>query len=201
MPQFYDDSVDHLPGIFGPLSSEIGAWSFRLLWIETNRSICSDGSRFGFGELWRRFRDINQSQSKLFTIQSTYMIYFNKDAWKFHMSDSVKSNQHLLSSNTLYLILNLELIVINIKGRVRVWRDYHGDVSVAQAQRFFSKLSGLGNILRQQHVASLWMLGGVLLVQLIFPKKQIAVSTQPRKAEKIHHMRRRVDRFKELMNA
>ncbi|WZZ40856.1 hypothetical protein YC2023_037115 [Brassica napus] len=187
MPQFYDDSVDHLPGIFGPLSSEIGAWSFRLLWIETNRSICSDGSRFGFGELWRRFRDINQSQSKLFTIQSTYVIYFNKDAWKFHMSDSVKSNQ--------------ELIVIDIKGRVLVWRDYHGDVSVAQAQRFFSKLSGLGNILRQQHVASLWMLGGVLLVQLIFPKKQIAVSTQPRKAEKIHHMRRRVDRFKELMNA
>ncbi|XP_022558584.1 uncharacterized protein LOC106397387 [Brassica napus] len=94
-----------------------------------------------------------------------------------------------------------ELIVIDIKGRVLVWRDYHGDVSVAQAQRFFSKLSGLGNILRQQHVASLWMLGGVLLVQLIFPKKQIAVSTQPRKAEKIHHMRRRVDRFKELMNA
>lgn len=100
MPQFYDDSVDHLPqirstisGIFGPFSSKIGAWSFRLLWIETNRSICSDGSRFGFGELWRRFRDINQSQSKLFTIQSTYMIYFNKDAWKFHMSDSVNSNQ------------------------------------------------------------------------------------------------------------
>lgn len=45
------------------------------------------------------------------------------------------------------------------------------------------------------------MRGGVVLVQLIFPKKQIAVSTQPRKAEKIHHMRRRVDRFKELMNA
>ncbi|CAF1701680.1 unnamed protein product [Brassica oleracea] len=158
MPQFYDDSVDHLPGIFGPLSSEIGAWSFRLLWIETNRSICSDGSRFGFGELWRRFRDINQSQSKLFTIQSTYVIYFNKDAWKFHMSDSVKSNQ--VSKN--------------------------GNCYVSYTQ---------------QHVASLWMLGGVLLVQLIFPKKQIAVSTQPRKAEKIHHMRRRVDRFKELMNA
>ena len=51
-----------------------------------------------------------------------------------------------------------ELIVLDIKGRVRVWRDYHGDVSVAQVERFFSKLSGLGNILRQQHVASLWLL-------------------------------------------
>ncbi|CAN6982277.1 unnamed protein product [Brassica oleracea var. botrytis] len=51
--------------------------------------------------------EIPRHQSKLFTIQYTYMIYFNKDAWKFHMSDSVKSNQHLLSSNTPYLILNL----------------------------------------------------------------------------------------------
>lgn len=51
-----------------------------------------------------------------------------------------------------------ELIVLDIKGRVRVWRDYHGDVSVAQVERFFSKLSGLGNILRQQHVASPWLL-------------------------------------------
>ena len=48
--------------------------------------------------------------------------------------------------------------MLDIKGRVRVRRDYHGDVSVAQADRFFSKLSGPGNILRQQHVASLWLL-------------------------------------------
>ncbi|CAF2179195.1 unnamed protein product [Brassica rapa] len=67
-----------------------------------------------------------------------------------------------------------------------------------------------GNMIRcftspdQAYIPSIkrsWMRGGVVLVQLIFPKKQIAVSTQPRKAEKIHHMRRRVDRFKELMNA
>ncbi|CAN7002872.1 unnamed protein product [Brassica oleracea var. botrytis] len=177
-----------------------------------------------------------------------------------------------------------ELILLDIKGRVRVWHDYHGEVSVAKAESFFSKLSGLGNILRQQHVASLWLLskmvcalcksgwlldklikglmllgqsfslypgrselpflhanrqvvilqplgdkgitliggntircftssdqayissterswmrGGVLLVQLIFPKKQIAVSTQPRKAEKIHHMRRSVQRTYECV--
>nr|VDC93546.1 unnamed protein product [Brassica oleracea] len=55
----------------------------------------------------RALEEIPRHQSKLFTIQYTYMIYFNKDAWKFHMSDSVKSNQHLLSSNTPYLILNL----------------------------------------------------------------------------------------------
>ncbi|KAL0685155.1 hypothetical protein Bca4012_052003 [Brassica carinata] len=65
---------------------------------------------------------------------------------------------HLLSSNTPYLIFNLELILLDIKGRVRVWHDYHGEVSVAKAESFFSKLSGLGNILRQQHVASLWLL-------------------------------------------
>ena len=51
-----------------------------------------------------------------------------------------------------------ELILLDIKGRVRVWHDYHGEVSVAKAESFFSKLSGLGNILRQQHVASLWLL-------------------------------------------
>uniref|UniRef100_A0A0D3AVB2 Uncharacterized protein n=1 Tax=Brassica oleracea var. oleracea TaxID=109376 RepID=A0A0D3AVB2_BRAOL len=158
-----------------------------------------------------------------------------------------------------------ELILLDIKGRVRVWHDYHGEVSVAKAESFFSKLSGLGNILRQQHVASLWLLSkmvcalcksgwlldklikglmllgqsfslypgrselpflhanrqvvilqplgdkGITLIggntircftssdQLIFPKKQIAVSTQPRKAEKIHHMRRSVQRTYECV--
>ncbi|KAH0942949.1 hypothetical protein HID58_002586 [Brassica napus] len=32
------------------------------------------------------------------------------------------------------------LFLLDIKGRVLVWRDYRGDVSAAQAERFFSKL-------------------------------------------------------------
>ena len=32
------------------------------------------------------------------------------------------------------------LILLNIEGCVTVWRDYHGDVFAAQAERFFSKL-------------------------------------------------------------
>ncbi|KAJ4901966.1 AP-1 complex subunit mu-2 [Raphanus sativus] len=32
------------------------------------------------------------------------------------------------------------LFLLDIKGRVIVWRDYRGDVSAAQAERFFSKL-------------------------------------------------------------
>ncbi|KAG2283328.1 hypothetical protein Bca52824_054548 [Brassica carinata] len=203
-------------------------------------------------------------------MRSTYMIYFNKDAWKFHMSDSVKSNQvskngncyvsdtfvfaivsfdcclkppwstsppiiehslpHLKSVAAPFLdfvcgVLRRnrrkqwqELILLDIKGRVRVWHDYHGEVSVAKAESFFSKLSGLGNILRQQHVASLWLLSKmVVILQPLGDKgitliggntircftssdqKQIAVSTQPRKAEKIHHMRRSVQRTYECV--
>ena len=32
------------------------------------------------------------------------------------------------------------LFLLDIKGRVLVWRDYRGDVTAAQAERFFSKL-------------------------------------------------------------
>lgn len=32
------------------------------------------------------------------------------------------------------------LFLLDIKGRVLVWRDYRGDVSAAQAERFFAKL-------------------------------------------------------------
>lgn len=32
------------------------------------------------------------------------------------------------------------LFLLDIKGRVLVWRDYRGDVSAAQAERFFTKL-------------------------------------------------------------
>lgn len=32
------------------------------------------------------------------------------------------------------------LFLLDVKGRVLVWRDYRGDVSAAQAERFFTKL-------------------------------------------------------------
>ncbi|CAM6121336.1 unnamed protein product [Calypogeia fissa] len=32
------------------------------------------------------------------------------------------------------------VFLLDIKGRVLVWRDYRGDVTSAQAERFFSKL-------------------------------------------------------------
>lgn len=32
------------------------------------------------------------------------------------------------------------LFLLDIKGRVLVWRDYRGDVSSVQAERFFTKL-------------------------------------------------------------
>lgn len=32
------------------------------------------------------------------------------------------------------------LFLLDIKGRVLVWRDYRGDVSAVQAERFFCKL-------------------------------------------------------------
>lgn len=32
------------------------------------------------------------------------------------------------------------LFLLDIKGRVLVWRDYRGDVSAKQAERFFTKL-------------------------------------------------------------
>ena len=32
------------------------------------------------------------------------------------------------------------LFLLDIKGRVLVWRDYRGDVSALQAERFFTKL-------------------------------------------------------------
>ncbi|WZZ67886.1 hypothetical protein YC2023_079256 [Brassica napus] len=32
------------------------------------------------------------------------------------------------------------MALLNIEGCVTVWRDYHGDVFAAQAERFFSKL-------------------------------------------------------------
>lgn len=32
------------------------------------------------------------------------------------------------------------LFLLDIKGRVLVWRDYRGDVSATQAERFFTKL-------------------------------------------------------------
>jgi AP-1 complex subunit mu len=31
------------------------------------------------------------------------------------------------------------LFLLDIKGRVLVWRDYRGDVSAVQAERFFTK--------------------------------------------------------------
>lgn len=31
------------------------------------------------------------------------------------------------------------LFLLDIKGRVLIWRDYRGDVSAAQAERFFTK--------------------------------------------------------------
>lgn len=32
------------------------------------------------------------------------------------------------------------LFLLDIKGRVLVWRDYRGDVTAVQAERFFTKL-------------------------------------------------------------
>ncbi|KAH0853098.1 hypothetical protein HID58_093471 [Brassica napus] len=32
------------------------------------------------------------------------------------------------------------LSLLNIEGCVTIWRDYHGDVFAAKAERFFSKL-------------------------------------------------------------
>lgn len=32
------------------------------------------------------------------------------------------------------------LFLLDIKGRILVWRDYRGDVSSVQAERFFTKL-------------------------------------------------------------
>ena len=32
------------------------------------------------------------------------------------------------------------LFLLDIKGRVLIWRDYRGDVTAAQAERFFTKL-------------------------------------------------------------
>lgn len=32
------------------------------------------------------------------------------------------------------------LFLLDIKGRVLIWRDYRGDVSAAQAEHFFTKL-------------------------------------------------------------
>ena len=32
------------------------------------------------------------------------------------------------------------LFLLDIKGRVLVWRDYRGDVTATQAERFFTKL-------------------------------------------------------------
>ena len=32
------------------------------------------------------------------------------------------------------------LFLLDIKGRVPIWRDYRGDVTASQAERFFSKL-------------------------------------------------------------
>lgn len=32
------------------------------------------------------------------------------------------------------------LFLLDIKGRVLIWRDYRGDVSAVQAERFFTKL-------------------------------------------------------------
>lgn len=32
------------------------------------------------------------------------------------------------------------LFLLDIKGRVLIWRDYRGDVSSLQAERFFTKL-------------------------------------------------------------
>jgi hypothetical protein len=32
------------------------------------------------------------------------------------------------------------LFLLDIKGRVLIWRDYRGDVSALQAERFFTKL-------------------------------------------------------------
>ena len=32
------------------------------------------------------------------------------------------------------------LFILDIKGRVLIWRDYRGDVSAVQAERFFTKL-------------------------------------------------------------
>jgi len=32
------------------------------------------------------------------------------------------------------------LFLLDIKGRILVWRDYRGDVSAIEAERFFTKL-------------------------------------------------------------
>lgn len=34
---------------------------------------------------------------------------------------------------------DLALFLLDIKGRVLIWLDYRGDVSAAQAERFFTK--------------------------------------------------------------
>lgn len=32
------------------------------------------------------------------------------------------------------------VFIMDVKGRVLIWRDYRGDVSATQAERFFNKL-------------------------------------------------------------
>ena len=34
------------------------------------------------------------------------------------------------------------LFLLDVKGRVLIWRDYRGDVTAVEAERFFTKLLG-----------------------------------------------------------
>jgi hypothetical protein len=60
------------------------------------------------------------------------------------------------------------VFLLDMKGRVLVWRDYRGDVTSAQAERFFSKLMD-GEVSRVSHFYNFWaqlhrlLASGVLL--------------------------------------
>uniref|UniRef100_A0A0D3CU96 Uncharacterized protein n=1 Tax=Brassica oleracea var. oleracea TaxID=109376 RepID=A0A0D3CU96_BRAOL len=52
----------------------------------------------------------------------------------------VKEGGELMGIDMVMVHEKEVLTLLNIEGCVTVWRDYHGDVFAAQAERFFSKL-------------------------------------------------------------
>lgn len=53
-------------------------------------------------------------------------------SWSVSVSDSIRSDPMAGAASALFLL--------DIKGRVLIWRDYRGDVSAVEAERFFTKL-------------------------------------------------------------
>ena len=70
----------------------------------------------------------------------TFPLHNNINKKKYHTTKFLELN-HLKKKKPKKMSgAASALFLLDIKGRVLIWRDYRGDVTAAQAERFFTKL-------------------------------------------------------------